>query len=450
MVALSAGNATADMDRMRAAFAKAYLTNPTLEAQRAQVRAVDENVNQAVSLSRPSVTLRASAGAGMFSNDTGIRQTDGSSTPISSELEVAQPLYRGGTNSASVKRAENQVLAARAALVGTEQQIFLDAGRAYMDVVRDQAIVDLRRNNVVVLRRQLQATRDRFEVGEVTRTDVSQAEARLASAEGDFVQAEGDLASSRATFTQIVGEPPGFLEFPRSYDKLPNSREEAIQFGAVNNPLVIEATFNHLAAARDVRAIYGELLPSADLVGRARYDSEVYDARTEGASAEALLQLTVPLYQGGSVRSRVRQAKQIASQRLVEIEQARRNAIEEAVIGWEQLVAAVAREKSLRSEVRAQEIALEGVKQEALVGTRTVLDELNAEQELLNARVSLVDARRNQVVAALVLAVSTGLLTVEALELEVPHYDVRTHYESVRSTWTGTGVDANWQPASGK
>ena len=452
LLALSAGSASAEMDRMRDAFAKAYTTNPTLEAQRARLRSVDENVNQALSRSRPTVTFRASAGGGMFATNTPTSNgtNENLRTPLSADVQVTQPIYRGGTNPAAVDQAENEILAARAALLNTEQQIFLQVGTTYMNVVRDQAVVELNKNNEAVLKRQLQATRDRFQVGEVTRTDVSQAEARLASSVADRRQAEGNLASSRAAYEEFVGEPPGFLEQPGGFDALPTSLQQSIEMGSVNNPSVIQATFNHLAAAKNVRAVFGELLPRADLIGRAGYNYETAGRDTKSASAEALVQVTVPLYEGGSVRSRVRQAKQVASQRLIEIEQARRAAVQEATSGWEQLVAARARKQALEAEVRAQEIALEGVKQEALVGTRTVLDELNAEQELLDARVGLVEAQRDEVIAGLTLAAAVGLLTSEPLNLDVPHYNVRANYEAVRSTWLGTEINDKWQPASAK
>ena len=191
----------------------------------------------------------------------------------------------------------------------------------------------------------------------------------------------------------------------------------------------------------------GDLLPSADLVGRVGYNYETAQEDSTSSNAQALVQVTIPLYSSGSVRSRIRQTKQIASQRLIQIEQARRAAIEEATVGWEQLVATQSRIEALSSEVRAQEIALEGVKQEALVGTRTVLDELDAEQELLNARVNLVQARRDEVVASHALAAAVGMLAAEPLNLDVPRYDVRLHYQAVRSRWLGTDVDSNWQPA---
>ncbi len=450
MLALSAGSVSAEMDRMRNAFIKAYMTNPALEAERARLRSVDENVNQALSRSRPTVTFRASAGGGLFANNT--RATNGTNetarTPASADIQVTQPIYRGGSNPAAVAQAENEVLAARAALLNTEQQVFLQVGSAYMNVVRDQAVVELNKNNETVLGRQLQATRDRFQVGEVTRTDVSQAEARLASAEADRRQAEGNLASSRADFEEVVDEPPGFLEQPTDFSGLPANRTQAIKMGAMSNPQVIQAIFNHLAATKNVSLVYGELLPRADLVGRAGYNYESSSPDSKSASAEALVQVTVPLYQGGSVRSRVRQAKQVASQRLIEIEQARRAAIQGATTGWEQLVATRARMKALQAEVRAQEIALEGVKQEALVGTRTVLDELNAEQELLDARVGFVEAQRDEVIAALTLGAAVGLLSAQPLNLDVPYYDVRSHYEAVRGSWLGVKIKDKWQPAS--
>ena len=446
-VCLALLSTPASADGLLDAFRNAYLTNPSLEAQRANLRATDENVNQALARGRPSVSVSASAGAGIFQNDTQISQTEQGRTPVSVELRATQPLYRGGANPAAVEQAEYEVLAARAALLQVEQDVMLAAGQAYMNVVRDQAVVDLNKNNESVLRRQLEATRDRFQVGEVTRTDVSQAEARLARATADRRSAEGNLASSQADYEEVVGKPPGFLRQPAALVGLPVSRQEAIDRGTINNPTVIRATFNHLAAAKNVAVAEGDLLPSADLVGRVGYNYETAQEDSTSSNAQALVQVTIPLYSSGSVRSRIRQTKQIASQRLIQIEQARRAAIEEATVGWEQLVATQSRIEALSSEVRAQEIALEGVKQEALVGTRTVLDELDAEQELLNARVNLVQARRDEVVASHALAAAVGMLAAEPLNLDVPRYDVRLHYQAVRSRWLGTDVDSNWQPA---
>lgn len=448
LLALTAGPALAEADGIRKAFAKAYLTNPTLEAQRANLRATDENVNQALALFRPNVSVSASAGAGLFQVETQNVQSNDGRTPVTAQLTVSQPIYRGGTNPATRERAENQVLAARAQLLDTEQTVFVQAGTAFMNVLRDQAVVELNQNNESVLQRQLDATRDRFQVGEVTRTDVSQAEARLAEASADLRQAEGNLASSRADYEEVVGEPPGFLTPPAPLPGLPRNRQEAIEQGSVNNPSVIQATFLHLAAVKDVRAVRGGLLPSADLVGQANYAFETGSSDSNSSSAQATVQVTVPLYTSGAVRSQVRQAKQLASQALIRIEQARRIAVEDATVSWEQLVATRSRIEALQVAVNSQDIALDGVKQEAIVGTRTVLDELDAEQELLDARVDLVEAQRDEFVATLVLAAAVGGLAAEPLGLDVPRYDVRSHYQKVRSTWFGTAIDDKWKPAA--
>tara|TARA_R110002096_G_scaffold50380_8_gene132262 strand:- start:1566 stop:2912 length:1347 start_codon:yes stop_codon:yes gene_type:complete len=426
-------------------FAAAYSTNPSLEARRAQLRGADENVNQALSLWRPTVTASGSAGVGYF-RSTPSSNPEQVRTPTQLQLELNQPLYRGGRNAASLSQAENAVLAERAGLMVVEQSVFQQAGTAFMNVVRDQAVVELNVSNEEVLRRQLQATRDRFEVGEVTRTDVSQAEARLSRAIADRRSAEGDLETSRADYEQVVGMAPGILVQPAVLPNLPRSRREAIERSQVDNPEVIQAIFTHLSATHNVDVINGERLPSASLVGQLQRNADTSQFVQKAYNAQATAQVVIPLYQSGSVRSRVRQAKQVASQRLIQIEEARRAAIESATAGWEQLSATRNRIQALEAEVQSQEIALDGVKQEALVGTRTVLEVLNAEQELLNAKVNLVAARRDEVVAALSLASAVGLLAAEPLELDVPRYDVRAHYERVRGAWFGTDVGSPWRP----
>jgi outer membrane protein len=427
-------------------FSSAYTSNPTLQAQRAQLRGVDENVNQALSLWRPTVTGTASAGVGYFNSDPSADRHQ-TRTPTSMQLEVNQPLYRGGRNEASLSQAENQVLSERSGLLLVEQNVFQQAGTAYMNVVRDQAVVDLNIRNEEVLRRQLQATRDRFQVGEVTRTDVSQGEARVSRAIADRRAAEGNLETSRADYEQVVGIAPRVLVQPKVLANLPQSRKEAIERSQVDNPAVVRAVFAHQAASHNVDVVDGEMLPTASLVGQLNHNYESATNDSNAFSAQARAQIVIPLYQSGSVRSRVRQAKQVASQRMIQIEEARRAAVESATAGWEQLSATRNRIEALRDEVRAQEIALDGVKQEALVGTRTVLDVLDAEQELLNARVDLVRAQRDEVVASLSLASAVGLLSAEALNLDVPRYDVREHYQRVRGKWLGTSIGSPWRPA---
>jgi TolC family type I secretion outer membrane protein len=430
-------------DTFREALGSAYLNNPTLQSRRAELRATDENVPQALSGWRPTVQATGSAGVNRVDRNitTGAGQPAGAQNryPRTVDLSIVQPLYRGGRTTASVERAENEVLAARANLLVAEQDILLEAGTAYMNVLRDTAVVELNINNERVIQRQLEATRDRFEVGEVTRTDVSQAEARLALAIADRRLAEGELEASRAAYERIIGNPPQNLEQPPPVLDLPESKSAAIDSAARGSHSVAAAVFQHRAAEKTVRTIEGELLPTVNVRGRAAHDRDVI-ARDGRQNTYALMaELNVPLYQAGAVSSRVRQAKQLASQRLVQIEGARRAAAEDAARSWEGVLTTRARIESLETSIAAQEVALEGVEQEALVGTRTVLDVLDAEQELLDARVNLVRARRDEIVASLGLAQAIGRLTADALDLGVPRYDFEAYYREVRGKWFGLG-----------
>lgn len=307
-----------------------------------------------------------------------------------------------------------------------------------MEVLRDQAVVELTENNQIVLERQLQATQDRFSVGEVTRTDVAQAEARVSGAIADLQTARADLETSRAFYTRQVGEPPVDLEPPNMVGGAPESLAAAVAVAADFNPVVLQAFRNHEAAGHVVRLILGELYPSLDLNGQLQQAFEPNDNTDEIFRAEATVDLTVPLYQSGSVYSRIRAAKQAESQALQQIEEARRFAIQGATQSWEQVVAQRARIVALESEINANEIALEGVQQEALVGTRTVLDILDAEQALLDSRVDLVRARRDEFVAVFDLIAAVGGMTAERLALDVPIYNPASHYKAVRGQWFGT------------
>lgn len=425
------------------ALGSAYLHNPVLQSRRAELRATDEGVSQALSGWRPTVQATGSAGINRVDRNiaTGAGQQAGAENryPRALDLSVVQPLYRGGRTTASVERAENEVLAARASLLATEQDVLLDAATAYMNVLRDTAVVELNVNNERVIQRQLEATRDRFEVGEVTRTDVSQAEARLALAVADRRLAEGELQASRAAYERSVGRPPGQLTQPPPIRGLPESKGVAIDLAGRESPAVAAAVFRHRAAEQTVRAVEGELLPSVSLRGRAAHDRDVIARDGRQNSLALTAELSVPLYQAGAVSSRVRQAKQQVSQNLVLIEAERRTAAEDAARSWETLLSTRARIESLEASIAAQEVALEGVEQEALVGTRTVLDVLDAEQELLNARVSLVRAQRDEVIAALGLARAIGQLTADGLDLAVPRYDFDAYYRQVRDKWFGLG-----------
>lgn len=425
------------------ALSDAYANNPTIAAQRARLRAVDESVPQALSGYRPTVSTEFSASrTGSETKAEGSRSGSGS-TPKAGQVTMSQPLFNASVAPA-VRRAEALVQAQRANLLSTEQQVLLAAATAYVDVVQNEAVLALTKNNEQVLGRQLQAAQDRFRVGEYTRTDVAQSESRLAGAVANRMAAEGTLQTSKATYARLVGSEPGKLKAPKPRFKLPANAQSAIALASGNNPAVLASSFSEQAAKFAVDQQYGKLMPSAALGGSA---SRTYDpGRSSGVdidwsqSATLTARVTVPLYQAGLPESLVREAKQTANQARIEIEEARRQAVEAAVAGWQSLETARANIDSYRAQVRAAEIALDGVRQEAQVGSRTVLDVLNQEQELLNGRVNLVRAQRNEMVAAFTLLAAVGQMTAQNLGLSVPAYDPHANYKQVRDKWIGTSI----------
>ncbi len=420
------------------ALAAAYSNNPTLMAQRARLRGVDEQLPQALSGWRPSLDLEADSGVrATYSNATFLDKRRQHRDPSSLSLTLSQPLYSGGQTVAEISKAENAIMAERAQLLAVEQYVFLAAVTAYVDVFRDQAVLELNVNNEQVLKRQLEATRDRFMVGEITRTDVHQAEARLARATADRIEAEGRREASRAAFKNVIGIPSGKLAAPKPPMDQPKNVGNAVEAAVTGNPAVISAEYTGKALIDNVVKTRGELLPSIDLSGTA---SRAFDASSETSrfdSYEALVTLTMPLYQSGSVYSRLREAKQKAAEQRLKIDQARRDATESATRSWEKLQTVRARIDSFRTQIKASEVALEGVEREATVGSRTVLDVLDAEQELLDAKVSLVGAQRDEIVAIFELKEATGTLTARHINLPVDSYDPENHYREVREKWFG-------------
>lgn len=430
---------TASAQSLSDALTAAYLNNPTLLARRARLRSTDEEVPQALANWRPDVSVSSDAGyssventlsAGTARNQT--RQTG------SFGLDISQPLFRGGRTLAATAEAENNVRAERARLLATEQDVLLDAVTAFVDVFRDEAVLKLNINNELVLKRQLEATRDRFEVGEITRTDVHQAEARLARATADRIQSEGNLERSRAAYQNVVGEPsPSNPNAPDIPTDIPESKAEAIKLSAVKNPDVLSAEFDRRAALDNVDEVWGELLPEVDLTaGLSRsYEPSGESGRT--TTAEVSLNLSIPIYQQGTVYSRLREARQDAAEEAFTIDQQRREVVEEATQAWESLQTARAQVDSFQTQIEANVVALEGVEREASVGSRTVLDVLDAEQELLDSRVSHVRAQRDEIVAIYQVKAAVGQLTARDLELPVTLYDPREHYQEVRGKWFG-------------
>ena len=436
------------------ALAETYNTNPQLLAQRALLRATDEQVPQALSFWRPQVTFTGQVGLNTSALQTppvsptlnGLGQVVSTSDrrhiitrPDLVEFQAIQPVYRGGRTVAQTRQAINTVESTRAQTLAVETSVFQAVAMAYLDVVRDQALVEVDRNNVEVLRKQLEATQDRFRVGEVTRTDVAQAEAALAQAQGTLVTQEGTLEISRAEYVRAVGHPPGRLMLPRERPVLPATREEALSLATNNNFSVISAKFAELAARDNIDVVRGQLLPQISVVGTLdrSYDQSPTFKGALLNSAQITAQLTMPLYEGGAIYSQTRQAEQTVGQRRSQVDDARRAAVQTASQFWSTLQAARASISSFAAAVRAAQIALEGTQQEALVGTRTVLDVLIQNQTLLQTQSQLVTAQHDAALAEFNLASAVGRLIAPELNLPVRLYDMEQHYREVKDKWIG-------------
>jgi outer membrane protein len=433
------------------AFAIAYDTNPDLITSRAQLREIDEQVNIARSGLRPRADVNLRYGL-EYQERQG--QDIGRDDPFSASIDATQPLYDGGQTFNSVRGRIADVSAARARLTQLEQQVMFDVVTAFFDILRDEQVVSLAQNNVRVITEQLRASQDRFEVGEVTRTDVSQAQARLAAAEANLSTQRGVLERSRQFFRSVVGQEAGGLQPPRRLPALPASLEEAVTLALENHPAVIATRFDEVSARRDIRAQIGALLPQVSLDGSVGFDDDAVLAgdSVDTNSAFVALRARIPLYQGGAEYARVRaaQARASAARSGISSEARERQRIAEAA--WTELAVARASIRSTEQQVAAAQLAFEGVREEAIVGSRTTLDVLDAEQELLDARTELVSAQRDQSVAAYGLLAAVGQLTTAALDVPVEPYDPEVNYELNNRRFFGfeqtddTRWEALWRP----
>jgi outer membrane protein len=437
------------------ALAATYAYQPALQAERARLRATDENVPIALAGWRPTVTLGGNIGYG----DGTSRQYLATSAPgrnfavqtdrviASAQATVTQNLYTGGKTQANVNRSKNQVMAERATLLAQEQTSFNNAVGAYVGVIQTQQLLALQINNEQVLAKQLQATRDRFRVGEITRTDVAQAEAALEGARATRQTAEGNLQTQRGSFQQFVGfGAAADLIEPQPLNLPVNSEQEAAVLAAANNPNVVTALFNDAAAKDAVDVAYSNLLPQVSLNGQTFQQTNTGGRSTANSGYQVTAQVSVPLYQGGQEYAAVRQARQQQQQTSRLIDDARRTAVQNAVQAWDTLVAAKAAADSTRAQIRANQIALEGVEREAIVGSRTTLDVLNATQSLLNSRTTLVQNLAQVITASYAVAAAIGRLTARDLHLAVPLYDETAYYQAVKDRWVGLGDYATSQP----
>jgi len=423
----------------------AYMNNPTLNSQRASARATDEGVPQALSGYRPRVSVNGSIGSQYWDTTSKpsvnlpvyIHQS-GNMTPNNYGITATQTLYNGFQTSNRTRQAESQVQAAREFLRVTEQGVLLSAVTAYMNLLRDGAILDLQRRNVEVLQEQLRQTRDRFNVGEVTRTDVAQSESRLAAGRSQVLAAEATYKASVATYRQVIGVEPGKLAPGSPVDRFsPSNLPQSVGVATATHPAVTNAQYNVDAALLQVKVAEGALYPTLAVQGSVLQQNESTQNQLKTFNATVLAQLTVPIYQGGSEYSLIRQAKETLGQRRLDLETSRDQVRQNVVQSWGQLDAAKANIEATQAQVQAAEIALNGVREEARVGQRTTLDVLNAQQELVNARVALVSAQRDRVVASFTLLSAVGRLSPQVLGLRVPVYDANVHYQQVRDTWAG-------------
>ncbi|HEV2561230.1 MAG TPA: TolC family outer membrane protein [Rhizomicrobium sp.] len=438
------GAARAETFSLNDALGVAYESNPQLDAQRAALRATDEGVAQANAGWRPSVNAGGSVGTQKFEIDG----VTGSLTdhPVQGQVIVNQPIFRGGRTYAEISRAKALDRAGRAQLTGVEEQVLLAAVTAYMDVVRDEAILDLRQHNVEVLKKRFDATQKQFDVGELTRTDVAQSQARLSGAQSDLVTAQGQLAISRANFLQVIGRAPETLEESSALPALPGSQDDGLNIALKLNPTLVAAKETERAADFGVDDSVGALLPQLSVQGQYQYSKDSFATGFSlggGASTirttALLAQLSVPIYQGGADEASVRQAKQLHSQSQLNAVNAERVTRDTVASAWEAFQSAQQTIVSNQSQVKANALALEGVTKEQQVGGRTILDVLNAEQELLNSQVAVVTSQRNAEVAAYQLLAATGQLTAQNLGLKVKLYDPAEYYDENSARWFGFG-----------
>jgi outer membrane protein len=463
----------------------AYLINPVLNSERANLRATDEQVPIAKSGMRPTISATGDAAFRNTESDIiggitrqkkekvqtcddataamepafcasleaqqeaqqaaqanfgqqGDIDSDGVTHPRGYAVQLTQPIFEGFQNLNALRQAKASVQAAREGLRAVEQTTLLNAVTAYVDVVRDQAVVRLRQSNVDVLTEQLRQTKDRFNVGEVTRTDVAQAEARRSDAITQLYAAQADLKASRATYEQVIGHPPSNLEHPPSIAHLlPSRLEDAMTLGDAENPIILNVVYQEEASLYNVNQIMGELLPQVTL--DAQYQQRFGESHSlkEQQVTTVMGRVNVPLYQGGGVAARVRQAKEVNNQLKKEVEDARLRIHAEVISSWAQLQATASEIQSAQDSLEANGIALEGVREEEKVGQRTTLDVLNAQLEYLGSQIQLVTAKRDRVVAEYAVYSSVGRLDAQSLGLSVPYYDPIEHYDTVKNKWFG-------------
>ena len=435
------------------ALAVAYYNNATLQEQRAALRQADENVPAAISGWRPTVSLSGSAGRvvgsetqfipGSIFSSSSTEQLSENRNEAIGQATLTQPIYSGGKTIDATREAKNAVYAQRAQLLASEQTVFLAVVNDYATVITDIHLLALDRNNVEVLRRQLQATNDQFNIGDITLTSVAQAKAALAQAKAQVAIAIGNLQISQENFRHDVGQYPGDLTPPQPLDLPVASSDSAGALAQNNNPNVVAAEFSNAADQDAVDIAFSALLPQVSIQASGYMESNPSgpDSRLSGGSV--LGQLTVPLYQGGQEYAAIRQARAKAQQSFASIIDAKRSAYAQATQAWEGFVASRAAVVSTNIEIKANSIALDGTEREEIVGTRDTLDVLNAQQLLLQSQDQQVQNIANLVTESYTVATAIGRLTATDLGLPIDQYDDLKYYNAVKYAGFGTGEAAD-------
>jgi outer membrane protein len=443
IAALMAGTASADS--LREALVSAYQTNPTLTAQRQSLQATDATVAIAKAAGRPQIT--GSIGINRNLAQRGVLDSGGKGPTLSVGADLSVPLFNGGSVKNNIRAAQTRVEAGRATLRAVEGDVFTNAVIAYMDVIRDRAIVELNQNNVKVLETNLEATRDRFQIGDLTRTDVAQSEARLQLGRSQLAEAQGRLTASEATYRQVVGHPPDGLAPPPPLPPLPKTPEEAVQIALADNPDLLAITRSAIAAGYDVRVARAGRLPTLSGVLSNTYvnnlgGNSIPGQPNTGSQSAIGLSASIPIFQGGLPAARIRQAQAEEGQVLEQVVGTERAVVQAARAAFATYDAAQRAIQAQTVAVQANELALEGNRAEQSVGTRTIIEVLNAEQELLNSQVSLVTAKRDAYVAGFQLLNAMGQAEAQDLGLDGgPLYDPLGNYRHVANNWNDWASD---------
>ena len=422
------------------AMGSAYENNPTLQAQRAYLRSIDENAAIARSGFRPTISLNGRYNDLKTNDDLETSTTvNEGQTGTTISADITQPVFSGFSTVNTVKSTDSAVRAQQNSLMNVEQETLLSASTAYFDVIQNKAIVDLQKNNEKLLKKRLDETLERFKVGEVTRTDVSQAKARYSSAQADRIDSEGTLESSIAEYVRIIGNEPKDLTEPGDINKyLPKDFRSAYEYAKEHNYSIQEARHQLDSQTYNVAAQTGALLPVVNLTGsvsKNNSDPHGYDGEHTTDNVEWGVNMSVPLYSAGETRAKIRQSKYQKWQAQENVLEAKRSVKSSVQSTWETMKSNESQLKAIAAQIKANEIALDGVQKEEALGNRTVLDVLDAYQELLTSKVNDVQARRNYYVSAMQMLASMGKMTAKDLRLDVELYDADKYYQETKDKW---------------